>query len=95
MRWTCKTGNGGFERRRLPLAAIYVLADRSNDRDARIEKLSGRASVLALVANSYTGYLLDPAMRAEELSFLTRLAAQRSDPAARPGRGRGSAAAAL
>ncbi len=71
-----RAGHGGFQLQRLPLAGIYVLEDRSSGRDAVIESLSGRASILALLANSYTGYLLDPPMRANELAFLTRIAAR-------------------
>ena len=41
------------------------------------------------------GYLLDPAARAHELTFLTRVAATRSDPAARPARGRDAARPAV
>jgi hypothetical protein len=64
----------GFQQQALPIAAIYVIDERSKDATPRIERLSGCESVMALVANSYTGYMLEPSMRAEELTFLTRIA---------------------
>ncbi len=70
-----RTAGGGFQADRLPLAAIYVFGERTGGGDADITGLSGRESLMALVANSYTGYLLDPAARAQELAFLTRVAA--------------------
>jgi hypothetical protein len=81
--------HAGFQQEPLPCAAIYVIDDRSNDGTPRVERLSGRDSVLALVANSYTGYLLEPSMRVEELTFLTQIAAtipiRRLVPAGGPG----------
>ena len=70
------TQNGrGFEPRPLRLAAIYVLAERSPDPEPRIESLRGRESLLALLANTYAGYLLDARMRSQEFDSLGRLAA--------------------
>jgi hypothetical protein len=69
-----RAGGGGFYGEKLSIGAIYVLDEVSAGRAAGIETLAGRERVLALVANSYTGYLLDAAMRADELAFLTRLA---------------------
>lgn len=70
------TTNGGrFQERPLPLAAIYVLAERSPDPEPRIEGLQGRESLLTLLANTYVGYLLDAAMRGQEFESLGRLVA--------------------
>jgi hypothetical protein len=68
------TQNGyRFERRTLPLAAIYVLAGRSPDGEPSIQELRGRECLLTLLANTYVGYLLDAAMRAQELESLVQL----------------------
>jgi hypothetical protein len=58
----------------LPAGAIYILADRSDAEDApRIEDVSPRDALLALVANSAAGPLLDTRMRAEELALAGRI----------------------
>jgi hypothetical protein len=68
------TRNGcRFQEQPLPLAAIYVLAERSPDVEPRIEGLKGRESLLTLLANTYVGYLLDAAMRGQEFESLGRL----------------------
>jgi hypothetical protein len=68
------TQNGyRFEQQTLPLAAIYVLAGRSSDAEPSIEELRGRECLLTLLANTYVGYLLDAAMRAQELESLVQL----------------------
>jgi hypothetical protein len=68
------TKNGcRFQRRPLPLAAIYVLAGRSSDPEPHIEELQGRQTLLTLLANTYVGYLLDAAMRGQEFEILGRL----------------------
>jgi hypothetical protein len=64
-----------FQRRPLPLSAVYVLGDRSGDGEPAVERLSGRENLMALVANTYVGYLLDAVMRREEFETLARLAA--------------------
>lgn len=64
---------GCFQAESLPLAAIYVLAERSHDAAARIEGLQGRESLLTLLANTYVGYLLDATMRGQEFESLGRL----------------------
>lgn len=69
------THNGyRFQHQPLPLAAIYLLAERSTDAEVRVEGLQGRERLLALLANTYVSYLLDSAMRAQELAVLGRLA---------------------
>ncbi len=65
--------DGRFQPQPQPLAAIYVLAERSSEPEPRIEGLSGRESLMTLVANTYIGYLLDAAMRAHEFASLGRL----------------------
>jgi hypothetical protein len=59
----------------LPLAVVYVLADRAPTREVRIEPLSPRDALRTLVAHSYVGYLLDRALREREFLSFTRLAA--------------------
>ena len=66
-------GDGRFQQRPLPLAAIYVLAERRSAPRPRIEGLRGREAIMTLVANTYVGYLLDAALRAHELESLGRL----------------------
>jgi hypothetical protein len=68
------TQNGcRFLEQALPLAAIYLLAERSTDVAPRTEGLAGREALLTLVANTYVGYLLDAAMRGQEFASLARL----------------------
>jgi hypothetical protein len=68
------TRNGcRFQRQPLPLAAVYVLAERFPDEEPRIEGLRGRDNLLTLLANTYVGYLLDAAMRGREFESLGRL----------------------
>jgi hypothetical protein len=68
------TQNGcRFQEDPLPLAGIYVLGERSADSEVRIEPLHGRDGLLALLANTYVGYLLEPSMRALEFESLVRL----------------------
>jgi hypothetical protein len=65
-----------FERGSLPLAAIYVLDERSTEPAApRIEELPGRAALMSLVANTYATRLMDSGMRAHEFDLLSRVVA--------------------
>jgi hypothetical protein len=64
-----------FETRALPLAAIYLFADRAADRAPRVEAYPRKAALLTLVANTYANNLLDVAMRADEFAVLDRLVA--------------------
>jgi hypothetical protein len=67
------TRNGDrFQHQPLPLAAIYVLGERSSS-EPRIQGLRGRELLRTLVANSYVSYLLDATMRAEEFACLGRV----------------------
>jgi hypothetical protein len=66
-----------FQQQPLPLAAVYVLGERRRDRDAPfVSAVSPQTGLMALVANAYTSYLLDQAMRAREFNLLGRLAAR-------------------
>ena len=63
-----------FQRKPLPLAAIYQLADRSDDATAPFVKPLDRAEgLISLVANSYATKLMDKQMRAREFELLTRV----------------------
>jgi len=63
-----------FQADPLPLGRIYLLAKRSRDPAAPwIEKISMQAGMMALVANTYTNYLLDRATRALEFRALSQL----------------------
>jgi hypothetical protein len=54
-----------------PLGAIFVLAERSAEpRAPYAEPMGGADGLMALVANTYANYLLDDAMRAEEMRSL-------------------------
>jgi hypothetical protein len=63
-----------FRRQPQPLAAIYILGDRS-DSDAApfVEEMSAHAALMALVGNSRSNYLLDKNMRAHEFASLNRV----------------------
>jgi hypothetical protein len=63
-----------FQEVPLPLAAIYLLGERSPDKRAPfVEALPAPAALMALVAETYTNYLLDREMRAREFEVLGRL----------------------
>jgi hypothetical protein len=63
-----------FQRSPLPLAAVYILGDRRAQPEAPvIEEISAREALMTLVENTYVNYLLEPAMRRDEFTVLTRL----------------------
>ncbi len=63
-----------FQRQPLPLAAIYILGERSTDPSApSIETVPAQASLITLVGNTYVNYVLDRRMRAHEFEVLGRL----------------------
>jgi hypothetical protein len=64
-----------FESRALPLAVIYLFADRAEDPAPTIAPASAKTSLLSLVANTYANNLLDRAVRAEEFAILDGLVA--------------------
>ncbi len=75
----------GWDKRRVPLsstqfaarpahvAAIYLLAERETHGAPRLEDVSPRDALLALVAESYANYLLSEAGRVQELSQVGNL----------------------
>ena len=68
------TRNGyRFQQQPLPLAAIYVLGERSSDTELRVQTLRGRELLRTLLANTYVSYLLDATMRAQEFASLARV----------------------
>jgi hypothetical protein len=67
------SGADAFQDRPMPLAAIYLLDERSPDGSPRIGSLGGRAGLLALLGNSYVSYLMERPQREQEFDFLSRL----------------------
>lgn len=66
-----------FQREPVPIAAIYVLVERSPDPKAPcVEDLCGPEAFISLVANSYVNWFLDKEMRAQEFEVLSRLVAR-------------------
>jgi hypothetical protein len=54
-----------------PLGAVFVMAERSADERAPyVEPLGAADGMMSLVANTYANYLLDDAMRADEMRAL-------------------------
>jgi len=72
------TRNGyRFQRKPLPLAAIYVLDKRRNDALApTTEAVPAVEGLVTLVANTFGNYLLDRSMRAREFDILGQLLAR-------------------
>jgi hypothetical protein len=64
-----------FESRVLPLAVIYLFADRAEDLGPTIAPAPAKTSLLSLVANTYANNLLDRAARAQEFAILDGLVA--------------------
>lgn len=63
-----------FQQKSLPLAAVYILGDRSDDpRAPFVQAVSANTGMMALVANTYATYLKDKAMRAQEFDLLNRI----------------------
>ncbi len=70
-------GSQRFQSEPLPLAAVYLLDERSAESNAPfIEALPDNQKVITLVANTYANYLLDKSMRAAEFASLGRLCQQ-------------------
>jgi hypothetical protein len=59
----------------LPLAAIYIFAERRADSAPAIEPCPPKNALLSLVANTYANNVLSPELRAQEFSLLDRLVA--------------------
>ena len=63
-----------FQQHPLPLAAIYVLAERRDDTGAPfVSDLAPAEALMALIANTYATYLMDKQMRVREFELLPRL----------------------
>jgi hypothetical protein len=63
-----------FKPEPLPLAAVYVLSERSHDPAApSVKAIPLQTGLMALVANTCANHLLDRAMRAQEFASLGRL----------------------
>jgi hypothetical protein len=68
--------NGGhFEKRTLPLHAVYILGSRRTEGGPEVSDVSSSEALLALVANTYATNLIDRDMRGEEFAVLGRLTA--------------------
>lgn len=64
----------GFQDQPLPLAAVYVLSERSDEATAPfVEAVTSRDGLMTLVTNTYANYLLDRPMREYEFVVLSRL----------------------
>ncbi|HLZ11432.1 MAG TPA: hypothetical protein VKP58_02490 [Candidatus Acidoferrum sp.] len=62
-----------FAKKKARLGAVYLLGERAGDaRAPRLEEISGREALLALVQNTYMNALLTKAQRAEEFELLSR-----------------------
>ena len=65
-----------FQASALPLAAIYVLGERSGDAAApRVEAVAPQAAMIELVGNAYAPHLKDKAARAGEFRVFSRVVA--------------------
>jgi len=66
-----------FESAPLPIGAIYLLADRTNDASAPyVETVKPLDGILGIVANTYATRFLDKSMRAKEFHVVSRLVGQ-------------------
>lgn len=66
-----------FQEKPLPLAAIYILDQRTYDsRAPYVEEVAAHTGLMTLVANSYTNYMLGREIRAQEFELLGRLVAR-------------------
>ena len=67
-------GDGQFHRSPLPLAAVYLLGERTTDADAaRVAPLSPQDAFIWLTSETYVNYALDESMRAKEFQALGHL----------------------
>jgi hypothetical protein len=65
-----------FQEQPRPLAAIYILGERSSGADAPfIEVVSNRDGFITLIGNTYSTIIRDMLDRAEEFRRLSRIAA--------------------
>ena len=67
-------GDYRFQTEARPLAAVYLLGERSSDDSApRLAPVSGAAALMKLVSNSWGHYADKPAILASQLQVLTRV----------------------
>lgn len=62
-----------FEKRHLPLGAIYLLGERRPDSAPFVEAIRPQAALVSLLADSFANKILDREMRAREFEVLGRL----------------------
>jgi hypothetical protein len=63
-----------FKKEPLPLAAIYLLDNRSEDPTApSVHEVPSNEALISLIANTYATYLMDKKMRAREFELLGRV----------------------
>jgi hypothetical protein len=63
-----------FQSEELPLGAIYILAERSNEASSAVaESIAPQEALIALASNTYANKMLDAAMRAREFCTLGEL----------------------
>lgn len=62
-----------FQQQPLPLGAIYLLSERTDDPAPAVCELAPTERLMSLVANTYATYLMDKTMRAREFSVLKRV----------------------
>jgi len=67
-------GDDAFHAGALPVAAVAVLGGRETEDAPRVEPMRPADAVLALVANTYMGWLPDLAAQARDLALYARLA---------------------
>jgi hypothetical protein len=74
-RYLSLAGNGyKFQHEALPLAAIYLLDERSSESAAPfVETITPSAGIMRLIANTSVNYLLDKTMRGREFELLGRV----------------------
>lgn len=62
-----------FQQQPLPLAAIYLLGERQDDRAPVVREVVSTERLISLVGNTYATYLMDKTMRAREFEILNRV----------------------
>lgn len=62
-----------FASKPAPLAAIYILAPRASETQARIDNITGTERMLSLIRNTYRNELLSASMRAHEFQSIKRI----------------------
>lgn len=65
--------NYEFQQHPLPLAAIYLLAERVSAPAPFVQELAPSEGLISLIANTYATYLMDRQMRAREFELLNRV----------------------